>query len=728
MKQLPERYAKIWQYMTDSNMPINNNRIAGLLQELFVSRLAATKGMLKNNIKTMKIRDNFDLRNDSWMPAVVAHWEHVALPELVEEVIDIKQTPDIKDRSVKMRNFLAGANASTSPMNILQLMEEDYRGNKESLHDPILEDVPDEYLDDDSPGFLRRAGGLAGRGAKGALGAVGSVAAMGAGAVGMSLMQHTKVLGGIVKGGMMAAGVAKVAYGGFKRAASAGSSTGRLGSSIKSLFGVGKTPVRARPQHDFTPREEELEGGGVKDVLERIEANTAALLEKFGGKPGDGKGGGLLSGLSGLISGLGSSLVSILKGPAMLAAVAALGTALAVAFGDKALEVLCKKFPSLCDKGLDIHEDDKFYLEQNKNMSKWESEAREAVKNGTATPYQQKIVKEIDEKNSSLLGRMGTAGSLTKSIESGSPEGNYGIVNPNDVGKASYGAYQFRADEGGLPSYMKFIENDSRYKPIADAFYKTDAQGQRVKISPGTQEFNTAWEGLAKNEATKDLFKESQDKVFQKDYHDPAIKFLKDNGFNSASPVLREVAAQLFVVRGEGGGKKVLREIKKNNNIREMSDQQIANAILNQMKGWASKDRIDKTKNYIDAFSAAPNLGFTPNSSVKSPASTPDFSSTTKTEEYPKTVDYTASEQAKIDAALARYNASIEPKAVAPKAPSLTAPTSPSSSSEGKGNTTVINNVPQQQGGGSKTRPSHRSPDVSIEKQLMEDKIHSSTR
>jgi len=345
MKQLPERYAKIWQYMTDSSMPVNNNRIAGMLQELFVSRLAATKGMLKNNIKTMKIRDKFDLRNDSWMPAVVAHWEHVALPELVEEVIDIKQTPDIKDRSVKMRNFLAGANASTSPMNILQLMEEDYRGNKESLHDPILEDVPDEYLDDDSPGFLRRTAGLAGRGAKGALGAMGGVAAMGAGAVGMSLMQHTKVLGGIVKGGMMAAGVAKVAYGGFKRAA-ASSSGSRLGSSIKGLFGVGKTPIRARPQHDFTPREEELEGGGVKDVLERIEANTAALLEKFGGKAQSK--GGMLSGLSGLISGLGSSLVSILKGPAMIAALTALGALMAEAFGKAAGDYLCEKFPLLC--------------------------------------------------------------------------------------------------------------------------------------------------------------------------------------------------------------------------------------------------------------------------------------------------------------------------------------------------------------------------------------------
>ena len=710
MKQLPERYAKIWQYMTDSNMPINNNRIAGLLQELFVSRLGSTKELLKNNIKTMKIRDKFDLRGDGWMQSILAHWEHTALPELMQEVIAIKQTPDIKDRAPKMRAFLQGANASTSPMNVLSVMEEEYRHDKESLHDPVVDDIPEEYLDDDSPGFLRRAGGLAGRGAKGALGAVGSVAAMGAGAVGMSLMQHTKVLGGIVKGGMMAAGVAKVAYGGFKRAA-ASSSGSRLGSSIKGLFGVGKNPVRSRPQHDFTPREEELEAGGVKDVLERIEANTAALLEKFGGKAQSK--GGMLSGLSGLISGLGSSLVGILKGPAMLAAVAALGTALAIAFGDKALKVLCEKFPSLCDKGMDIHEDDKFYLEQSKNMSKWESEAREAVKNGTATPYQQKVLKEMDEKNSSLLGRMGTAGSLTKSIESGSPEGNYGIVNPNDVGKASYGAYQFRADEGGLPSYMKFIENDSRYKPISDAFYKTNAQGQRVKLSPGTQEFNTAWEGLAKNESTKDLFKESQDKVFQKDYHDPAIKFLKDNGFNSASPVLREVAAQLFVVRGEGGGKKVLREIKKNNNIREMSDQQIANAILNQMRGWASKDRIDKTKNYIDAFSSAPDLGFSPNAQA---------------EEYPKTVDYTPSEQARIDAALARHSASIESKSPAPKAPSLTAPTSPTSSGEGKGNTTVINNVPQQQGGGSKTRPSHRSPDVSIEKQLMEDKIHSSTR
>jgi hypothetical protein len=70
----------------------------------------------------------------------------------------------------------------------------------------------------------------------------------------------------------------------------------------------------------------------------------------------------------------------------------------------------------------------------------------------------------------------------------------------------------------------------------------------------------------------------------------------------------------------------------------------------------------------------------------------------------------------------------VAPKATAPKAPSLTAPSSPTSSGEGKGNTTVINNVPQQQGGGSKTRPSHRSPDVSIDKQLMEDKRHSSTR
>jgi hypothetical protein len=541
------------------------------------------------------------------------------------------------------------------------------------------------------------------------------------------------VLGGIVKGGMMAAGVAKVAYGGFKRAASAGSSTGRLGSSIKSLFGVGKTPVRARPQHDFTPREEELEGGGVKDVLERIEANTAALLEKFGGKPGDGKGGGLLSGLSGLISGLGSSLVSILKGPAMIAAVAALGTALAVAFGDKALEVLCKKFPSLCGEGL--------------------------IPSNAARIPEGGILSRGSHYERSLSEKLGLTGGNTELnpdaydfgiIAKHAEGGDLAKVNKDRGGTFSTGPWQLNST-GGIPALEKLIESDEQYAPLKN-------------IMSGKFKSHEALQG-AIDEVHKDpklvkLLESAQADVANKSYVSPAMDLGKEFGLKTND---RGIAELLF--SGILPSEALLRKSLKN-------AKELAASEGNVLADLDAGNQFDYIMRGMDIRNAAaPDSGYTPHrmsamSEAKSflgnplmvtkdqknvkvqkkvkeartdkslPASTENMSLPRETYEaylLRKGANLIGVETKAPGHVIpyetwSEWDTSISSKPAQSKSPSLTAPPSPTSSSEGKGNTTVINNVPQQQGGGSKTRPSHRSPDVSIEKQLMEDKIHSSTR
>lgn len=293
MKKLPEKYSKIWQYMVDSNQPINEDRIAGLLQELFVDRLTENKNILKNNLKTMKVKAIFDLRGDGWMQSVLREWERTFEPELNEEVQRIKRISDIKDRGPAMRGFLHTLSAGTTPMNVLSVMEDNYTRKDEAPDVEPIEDIPE-----DSPGFLRRAARSAGRGA----------GLAGVGVVG-SMMTNTKMMGTIVRGAVGLFGMAKAIRSGFTNPSPRGAAP-----RARSVFGMGRsTNVRAK-QTNFTPREDELEGGGIKDILNKIEDNTAKLLAAFGGKKDD-KNKGILTQLFGsLLSGAGGIARSLVGG------------------------------------------------------------------------------------------------------------------------------------------------------------------------------------------------------------------------------------------------------------------------------------------------------------------------------------------------------------------------------------------------------------------------------
>lgn len=306
--QVPEQYMKLWQYMTDSAQAISDSRINGMLEEIFVGKVVDQKDLLKNNIKTMKLRARFDLRHDSWMQGLTQQWETTFKPELFEMVKDIKATPDIKDRAPKMREFLRDIRVSTTPMTVLGMMEEAYRQNKESLVDPILNDPDDtDYSSDNGgsedagPGYLRRAGRAAGGRVK---------SAVSAGVYG--LLHETKEMSALMSAGSKVFGLAKAAKKTFGKGSKTGSS--KLTSSVKGLFGMGggRNKVSSK-QTDFTPREEQLEGGQVLSVLERIEANTAALLDKFCGNPNKEKKDGILGTLLNTLSGLPRMLMSSLK-------------------------------------------------------------------------------------------------------------------------------------------------------------------------------------------------------------------------------------------------------------------------------------------------------------------------------------------------------------------------------------------------------------------------------
>lgn len=659
----------------DSTMPINDARIEGMLQEIFVDRLVDMQGMLKNNLKTMKIKSKFDLRGDGWKQAIIQYWEHSFMPELVSEVKDIKQTPDIKDRAPKMRQFLVGARASFSPMNVLSVMEDEFRNDQDSMVDP---DMPDEVTDD-SPGFLRRVGSYA-----------GGVAKAAGGAAMYGVMQNTKLLGGLAKIGTAAYGLHKAARG-FAKSSSSPSATGRLGSSIKSMFG-GKSNVRARSNVDFTPREEQLEGGKDTDILKQIEENTAKLLEKFDRTGKKGEDGG------GIFSGIGSSLMSIMRGPLMEAAVIALGATMAAAFGAAAGKYICEKFPMLCKGGMDVHEDDKFAAAQKSSQSQWEKKARSDLAKGTATAYQKKILKEIDAKNAEPLSKM-SAGDLTRTLETGSAKGNYGYVNKNDVGQPSYGAYQFRAKEGNLPSYLEGIKNDERYKPIAEKL-----KGK----APGTEEFNKAWTSLSTDPATKDLFKESQDKSFRAGYYDPAISALSRMGFNADSILVRETAAQLFTVKGAGGGRKVLSAIrneKGDRDLAKMSDKEQAQAIVDKMKGSVDAGRVKKVQEFVNKSPEnSPKLGVTP--TAKSTVAN-DVGTRQMTE-------------AEVDAAIAPRSSVPAAKAPVSKVKGITPIASPDKAAGGNSAPVIVAPQSKNDSSGSSVRPPHYNSEDSIAKLVIE--------
>jgi len=258
-------------YLNDPTQHANESKIVSLLEVIFMSKVDAQESLLKARIKTSKFKGEFgDLSSTQWRQVILSQWRKLVMPELVAAITKIKHTSDVKDRGPLMRELQQNIRRSMVPQEMISSIEEDGAG-------PLDEELgeEDQNQSETEPGFLRRSMGVAGRGA-----------AVAGGAVAMSLMKHTTLLGGIVKGTMGAVGMLKAARGaGSGR--SSGGFLGKLFGANKSASGKGSR-VSAR-QTDFTPREESLEGGGVIDVLKRIEENTAKLLEKFGGDPAKSK-------------------------------------------------------------------------------------------------------------------------------------------------------------------------------------------------------------------------------------------------------------------------------------------------------------------------------------------------------------------------------------------------------------------------------------------------------
>jgi hypothetical protein len=568
-KQLPERYAKIWQYLVDDKQTVNKGRISGMIEEIFISRLGDTKDLLKNNIKSMKIRNKFDLRNDGWQKEVIGAWRRLSLPEIIDEVTTLKQIPDIKKRSPKMQQWLDTIGVATSPLHILTVMEDEYVHGADPHDGGDGDDVPLPPVDeDDGPGFLRRAASGAGAGAKAVLGAAG------AGLLGAT-MRHGGVLAPIAGAGIAAFGLARS----IKKGMTSGGS--KISTGPKSMFGSGRKSGTPRAkQTDFTPREEELEGGGIKGVLERIEANTAALLEKFGGKAAkDKKDGGILSGLFGAI---GPMLAKIFAGPAMLLAMKSLGAAMAAAFAVAAGKYLCNKFPSLCSGpgGIDPEQDQKFYDTQEAILE----QAKIAVEAGTASPFENKLV-AWDK------GRVKIS-DLSSETES---RGDYSAANPDPAGTGwSYGKYQFFSRKKG--DKKEQTPNEGLKTFLKDSGYDEHFKGLDV----GSPKFAAKWKELSD---TDPAFKKAQDKAAETQFYRPVQDaFTKQLGQEPgrANFGLDSAMFASSIQSSLEGNKHIISNVKESaggkNAWRSMSDQDQINLYYKERKDYVKKALTKEVK------------------------------------------------------------------------------------------------------------------------------------
>lgn len=691
MKKLPERYIKIWQYMTDSNQPINESRIAGMLEEIFIARISETKDMLKSNIKTMKVKGAFDLRNDGWMQALVQKWEHTFMPDLHDAVKEIKAIPDIKDRAPRMRSFISELSTGTSPMNVLSIMEDDYRNDRESLHEP-LEEVPEES--ETEPGYIRRVGRYA-----------GSTLKVGAAGLGYAMMRERGIIGGIARGAAAVYGLHRTAKAFASRSTSAKTTQTRRSGALSNVFGRTKSTVAPKTT-DFTPREEQLEGGGVTDILKRIEENTAELLKKFGGTPkGQGnEGGGILGLLKGVVGGIGSFVTSLLTSPAMLTAMAALGAALAVAFGDKAIKMICDKFPSFCE-AINIPGKVRTWVEAQTDVS---SEAFRQRRNREA--YGTELESVASKMDPNLLYKLGESPGYDPNATHAENiaklqkyQEKYGRTG-GEPGSETFGVYQIKDHKDPSKSTLKhFLSTRPKDSVFAGLDYNL------ARTNP--EEFRKRWYEIETNPATSEKSGREQLGFIQKEKRDPVAAFLIEKGFDvkGNEDKLNALAMDLGGHLGVGGARKLLRSVDIAGKPYEEQVRLIYYAAAkNEPKlknRWTKSAELLTSGDYLDRTEGTPSI------LMKKPAQEPSVLDTmgiTSSSPYTPSV-------------MPSLPSFVTPKAAAPRATTIVPKTVEGQGQSAPTQINVLPNAQPTQGANtSGARPGHYNKDDSIAKIVID--------
>ncbi|MEN1985869.1 hypothetical protein [Paenibacillus hubeiensis] len=151
-------------------------------------------------------------------------------------------------------------------------------------------------------------------------------------------------------------------------------------------------------------------------------------------------------------------------------------------------------------------------------------------------------------------------GSLASKYES---SGNAGTVarTKGDHGGASYGIYQFTANQGSAKGFVQYLKN------VDPSAYKT-----LVSHPVGSSGFDVAWKQVA---ASNKNFSQYQHNYAKQVFYDPTAKsVLKNTGLdvNKRSSAVQAALWSTAVQHGQGGA---LRVIKNAGITPMMSDQEI---------------------------------------------------------------------------------------------------------------------------------------------------------
>lgn len=194
------------------------------------------------------------------------------------------------------------------------------------------------------------------------------------------------------------------------------------------------------------------------------------------------------------------------------------------------------------------------------------------------------------EEDASSRGSIADKGSLTRHHES---RGNYGAINPNDNGKPSYGAYQFR-EGSGLTDLMKIVSKNPKYGAIAASL-----RGKR----PGTPEFDAKWKELAEGQHSG-LFKQAQDEAWQKNYYNPATAKGAHSGFKVNDTKLSETLASAYTVSPKSATQAMLAS-SRIPNFKSMSAQDQGRVFIEHLEQHSkiNKQRLAETKSYVSGAS-----------------------------------------------------------------------------------------------------------------------------
>lgn len=399
--------------------------------------------------------------------------------------------------------------------------------------------------------------------------------------IGIASKQRTLAGGAIVLGGGLFN-----SYGGAKTISG---TTSKLFSKIRSSV----LPKAAGTKPDFTPKEEDLEKertqGRTNDLLEKIEENTRNSGSKEG-KPN--------SGLLDIISkGLGSVLSLIPTILSKLGILTPILTALAAVAAALGLKDVADKLRGTGKGANKTPGGVKGVATQAAKQAGKLAAGRVAAKVGSALiggpvgavigggllAYE--VYDYFSEKDDVVPA--GNSGTLTRHLES---KGNYGAINPDDKGRPSYGAYQFRQGSG-LSSFFRTVAKNEKYVPLKALF----------KLKQGSKEFNTKWKKLASDPETAALMQEAQDETWQEHYYKPAVKAAKKRGFKTDAKFNEVIASAWTVAPSATRGALWEVEKKYGDKLKTMSSDEQSKAIIYHLQKNTNIDmsRLNKTLDYI---------------------------------------------------------------------------------------------------------------------------------